>query len=140
MGQHFFYINKFKLFSCDIMIEYEILFRLMYWTYIFLFFGTDFDKLNYGIFWDLSQNKNFNLPTLENLLKKKICGKTEKICVLTIISVKILFISIATVLKFSHEPTNLLFTHRSILNFRKIKQVLVKKQSEFLKTRNLAKG
>ena len=52
--------------------------------YIFLFFGTDFDQLKYGIFWDLSQNKNFNLTTLENLLKKKNCGKTEKICVLTI--------------------------------------------------------
>jgi hypothetical protein len=43
-----------------------------------------FSVLPFGIFWDLSQNKNFNPRTLENLLKKKICGKTEKICVLTI--------------------------------------------------------
>ena len=60
------------------MIEYEILFRLMYWTYIFLLFGTDFDLLKYGIFWDFSQKKFFNPPTFENLSKKKFVEELKK--------------------------------------------------------------
>ena len=65
-SKNFFFISASSNYF--LVIENEILFRLMYWTYVYFYsLRSIFTILWYGIFWTLLGFKSFISPSLLNL-------------------------------------------------------------------------